>query len=149
MKILNVPKFGEELIYLPFRIEDNKIYVNYYEEGVQAGFPSPAEDFKEVPLSLDAKYLQNPEATFLIKVAGNSMYPTLQTGDILVVKSNEELNNNTIGIISVNQENFTVKRLDKIKQKLIADNKEFPDIPIKKEDTLICLGVVKHLIRDL
>lgn len=149
MKILNLPKLSKELIYLPFRIENKKIYVNYYEEGVQAGFPSPAEDFKEVPLSLDVKYLQNPEATFLIKVVGNSMYPTLQTGDILIVKSNEELNNNTIGIISVNQANFTVKRFDKIKQKLIADNNEFPDIIIEEEDTLICLGVVKHLIRDL
>ena len=149
MKILNLPKFNKELINLPFRIDDNKVYVNYFDEGVQAGFPSPAEDFKEIPLSLDEKYLQNPQATYLIKVAGNSMYPTLQIGDILVVKSDQEFGDSDIGIVSVNQTDFTVKRFDKIKKKLLADNSEFPNIELNEEDTLICLGVVKQLIRDL
>ncbi|WP_179318811.1 LexA family protein [Winogradskyella helgolandensis] len=149
MKILNLPKLNKELINLPFRIDDNKVYVNYFDEGVQAGFPSPAEDFKEIPLSLDEKYLQNPQATYLIKVAGNSMYPTLQIGDILIVKSDQEFGDSDIGIVSVNQTDFTVKRFDKIKKKLLADNSEFPNIELNEEDTLICLGVVKQLIRDL
>ncbi len=149
MKIINLPKFSKELINLPFRIEEQKVYVKYYEEGVQAGFPSPAEDFKELPLSLDEKYLQNPEATYLIKVAGNSMYPTLQIGDILIVKSDKSFTDDSIGIVSVNQTDFTVKRFDKTTKTLIADNVEFPNIPIQEDDTLICLGVVKHLIRDL
>ena len=149
MKIINLPKFSKELINLPFRIDNKKKYVNYFDEGVQAGFPSPAEDFKEIPLSLDEKYLQNPEATFLIKVAGNSMYPTLQIGDILIVKSDQEFSNDDIGIVSVNQTDFTVKRFNKTQKKLIADNKEFPNIILDEEDTLICLGIVKQLIRDL
>lgn len=149
MKIINLPKFSKELINLPFRIEEQKVYVKYYEEGVQAGFPSPAEDFKEIPLSLDEKYLQNPEATYLIKVAGNSMYPTLQIGDILIVKSDKSFTDNAIGIVSVNHTDFTVKRFDKTTKTLIADNEEFPNIPIQEDDTLICLGVVKQLIRDL
>lgn len=149
MKILNLPKLSNELINLPFKVDNNKVYVNYFEEGVQAGFPSPAEDFKETPLSLDEKYLQNPDATYLIKVAGDSMYPTLQVGDLLIVKSDEEFSDNDIGIVSVNQTEFTVKRFDKLKETLIADNKEFPNITINEEDTLICLGVVKQLIREL
>ena len=149
MKIINLPKFSKELIKLPFRIEEKKVYVKYYEEGVQAGFPSPAEDFKEVPLSLDEKYLQNPEATYLIKVAGNSMYPTLQIGDILIVKSDKVFTDNAIGIVSLNQTDFTVKRFDEACKTLIADNEDFPNIPIQEDDNLICLGVVKHLIRDL
>ena len=136
------------MINLPFRVDDNKVSVNYFEEGVQAGFPSPAKDFKEIPLSLDEKYLWDPEATFLIKVAGNSMYPTLQIEDILIVKSDQEFRNEAIGIVSVNQTDFIVKRFDKIKKRLIADNEEFSNIPIQEDDTLICLGVVKHLIRD-
>ena len=151
MKILNLPKFNKELINLPFRIDDNKVYVNYFDEGVQAGFPSPAEDFKEIPLSLDEKYLQNPQATYLIKVAGNSMYPTLQIGDILIVKSDQEFGDSDIGIVSVNQTDFTVKRFDKIKglEYELKQEKEFPNIELNEEDTLICLGVVKQLIRDL
>lgn len=149
MKIVNLPKFSKELINLPFRIDHKKVYVNYFDEGVQAGFPSPADDFKEIPLSLDEKYLQNPQSTFIVKVAGNSMYPTLQIDDILIVKSDLEFKNNDIGIVSVNQTDFTVKRFDKTMKRLVADNKEFPTIPLNNEDTVICLGVVKQLIRDL
>ena len=149
MKIINLPKFSKELLNLPFRIDNNKVFVKYYDEGVQAGFPSPADDFKEIPLSLDERYLQNPEATFLIKVVGDSMYPTLQIGDLLIVKSDKEFGDNDIGIVSVNQTDFTVKRFDKTKKVLIADNKEFSNIGIEEDDTLICLGVVKHLIRDM
>ena len=77
------------------------------------------------------------------------MYPTLQIGDILIVKSDQEFGDSDIGIVSVNQTDFTVKRFDKIKKKLLADNSEFPNIELNEEDTLICLGVVKQLIRDL
>ena len=149
MKIINLPKFSNELINLPFRLEGKKVFVKYYQEGVQAGFPSPADDFKEIPLSLDEKYLENPEATYLIKVAGSSMYPTLHVGDILIVKSDKPLSHDAIGIVSVNQTDFTVKRFDEVNKKLIADNKDFPTLDIQADDTLICLGVVKHLIRDL
>ena len=142
-------KLGTELENIPFKIKGKTVFVKYYEEGVQAGFPSPADDFKEHQLSLDEKYLDNPDATFLIRVVGNSMYPTLQVGDLLIVKSDLDFTNNKIGIISVNNTDFTVKRYDKKQQILIADNKDFPNIKIKKEDTLLCLGVVQHLIRDL
>lgn len=149
MKIIQAPKLSKELLNLPFRTEGQKVFVKYYEEGVQAGFPSPAEDFKEIPLSLDEKYLQNPEATYLIKVVGDSMYPTLHLGDILIVKADKPFENGMIGIVSVNNTDFTAKRFDKKNKQLIADNKKFPNIPILEDDTLICLGVVKHLIRDV
>lgn len=149
MKIINLPKFSKDLINLPFKVEGNHIYAKYFVQGVQAGFPSPAEDFKELRLSLDEKYLINPESTYLIKVAGNSMYPTLQKEDILIVRSDWELSDNSIGIVSVNHTDFTVKRFDKKRQILLADNPDFPDITVNDEDTIICLGIVKHLIRDV
>ncbi len=149
MKIINLPKFDKELINIPFRIDGEQVYVKYYDEGVQAGFPSPAEDYSEIPLSLDKKYLANPEATYLIRVVGDSMYPTLQVGDVLIVRSDKSFDDGVIAIVSVNHTDFTVKRFDKAHQTLIADNDDFPNIPIREEDTLICLGVVKQLIRDV
>lgn len=149
MKIITPPKFGDELVNLPYRVEGERVYVKYYEEGVQAGFPSPAEDFKEVPLSLDERYLQNPEATYLVKVVGASMMPSLQVGDILVVKANLELKHDDIAIVSFNNTDYTVKRFDQKKKLLVADNKDYLPIAVKEEDTLLCLGIVKHLIRDL
>ncbi len=142
-------KLNSELELAPFCIRDKVLYVNYYQSGVQAGFPSPADDFREQKLSLDQKYLDNPDATFLVRVKGDSMYPTLHIGDILIVKSDKEIMHNAIGIISVNNTDFTVKRYDKKYGVLIADNKAFQNITINPEDTILCLGVVKHLIRDL
>ena len=149
MKIIKIPKLNSELQKILYKKEGKKKLVAYYDDGVQAGFPSPAEDFKEQKLSLDEKYITNPDATFLIRVVGNSMYPTLQVNDVLIVKSDVDFTDNKIGIISVNNTDFTVKRYDKDKQVLIADNKNFDNIKINKEDTLLCLGVVVHLIRDL
>jgi DNA polymerase V len=37
------------------------------EEGISAGFPSPADDFKETRISLDRELVKNKEATFLRK----------------------------------------------------------------------------------
>ena len=149
MKILKMPKFSKELQLLTYKKEGKNIFVDFYDEGVQAGFPSPAEDFREQKLSLDEKYFTNPEATFLVKVVGNSMYPTLQVNDILIVKSDIEFSDDKIGIISVNNTDFTVKRYHKKRQELVADNKEFKNIKITDDDVLLCLGVVQHLIRDL
>ncbi|PHS04551.1 MAG: DNA repair protein [Kordia sp.] len=149
MKIVKVPQFSSEIENLPFRISDQGVYVKYFESGVQAGFPSPADDFKEQKLSLDEKYLSKPNSTYIVRVKGDSMYPTLHVGDILVVRTDVNLDDNKIGIISLNNTEFTVKRFDKKKEMLIADNVDFNNIEIKEEDTLMCLGVVMQLIRDI
>jgi DNA polymerase V len=149
MKIVKVPQFGSEIENLPFRVSNEGVFVKYFEDGVQAGFPSPADDFKEQKLSLDEKYLSKPNSTYIVRVKGDSMYPTLHVGDILVVRTDISLDDNKIGIISLNNTEFTVKRFDKAKNKLIADNKDFSNIELKEEDTLMCLGVVMQLIRDI
>ncbi|WP_239647630.1 S24/S26 family peptidase, partial [Flavobacterium psychrophilum] len=38
------------------------------------------------------------------------MYPTLQIGDILIVKSDLDLKDNKIAIVSINNSDYTVKR---------------------------------------
>ena len=149
MKIIKVPQFSNEIENLPFRVSNEGVYVKYFESGVQAGFPSPADDFKEQKLSLDEKYLSKPNSTYIVRVKGDSMYPTLHVGDILVVRTDVSLDDNKIGIISLNNTEFTVKRFDKIKNKLIADNKDFSNIELREDDTLMCLGVVMQLIRDI
>ncbi len=149
MKIVKIPQFGNEIENLPFRVSNDGVYVKYFESGVQAGFPSPADDFKEQKLSLDEKYLSKPNSTYIVRVKGNSMYPTLHVSDILVVRTDVNLDDDKIGIISLNNTEFTVKRFNKIENKLIADNKDFSNIELREDDTLMCLGVVMQLIRDV
>ena len=47
--------------------------------------PSPADDFKEVRISLDRELIKNKESTFYAKVSGNSMEEAgLNDGDLIV-----------------------------------------------------------------
>jgi DNA polymerase V len=151
MKIINIsPKLSEEIELVPFKLTDRGVVtVPYFEEGVQAGFPSPADDFKEQLLSLDSRFLSKPNSTFIVRVKGNSMYPTLHIGDYLIVRTDLSLEDDKIGIISVNNNEFTVKRSDSSNNLLIADNIDFPNIKVEEEDVILCRGVVKHLIRDI
>ena len=39
------------------------------ENGISAGFPSPADDFKEIRISLDEELIKNKDATFYARVS--------------------------------------------------------------------------------
>ena len=53
---------------------------------ISAGFPSPAEDFTELSISLDKYLIQNPAATFMAYANGNSMlHAGIHNGDILII----------------------------------------------------------------
>lgn len=151
MKIINqqLPKLSDEWQWIPINEEPKRIFVNYYKEGVQAGFPSPAEGMTDQPLSLDERYLKDPNTTFIVKAKGWSMYPTIFPEDVLIIHTNTEPYHNCIGIFSVNRTDFTVKRLNKKNSILVADNPDFKDIEVEDGDEVICLGVVKHIIRDV
>ena len=56
------------------------------EQGISAGFPSPADDFKEIRISLDKELVKNKEATFYARVCGVSMIGAgLDDGDLLII----------------------------------------------------------------
>ncbi|HLV70511.1 MAG TPA: S24 family peptidase, partial [Xanthomarina sp.] len=58
----------------------------YLDTGISAGFPSPAEDFKEERLSLDSMLVKNKLATFYARVSGQSMVDAgLDDNDLLVI----------------------------------------------------------------
>jgi len=80
---------------------------------VKAGFPSPADDFVETRLDLNEYLIDHPEATFFVRVSGDSMIRAgIHTGDILIVDRSLEPKNNDIVIAIIDGE-FTVKRLKK------------------------------------
>jgi DNA polymerase V len=53
---------------------------------VAAGFPSPAEDYLDRPLEFNELLIENPEATFAVRITGDSMTGAgIFPGDIAVV----------------------------------------------------------------
>ena len=121
------------------------------EESISAGFPSPADDFKEIRISLDKELVKNKEATFYARVDGDSMIGAgLEDGDLLVIDRSKNPENGKIAICLVDGD-FTVKRIKKEKNKLflVPENKKYKKIEIKEENQLIIWGIVEYVIKKV
>ena len=121
------------------------------EQGISAGFPSPADDFKEVRISLDKELVKNQESTFYARVSGDSMLEAgIDDGDLLVIDKSLSPENGKIAVCFIDGD-FTVKRIDKEKGKLYlkAENKKYKSIEIKEGNELIIWGIVEYVIKRL
>ena len=121
------------------------------EQGISAGFPSPADDFKEIRISLDRELVKNEEATFYARVSGNSMENAgLSDGDLIVIDKSLNPENNKIAVCFLDGE-FTVKRIIKRKQNLYLkpENKNYKEIKISSENDLLIWGIVTFVIKKL
>ncbi|WP_142784340.1 LexA family protein [Changchengzhania lutea] len=123
----------------------------FLDTGISAGFPSPAEDFKEERLSLDRELIKNKEATFFARVSGQSMIGAgLDDNDLLVIDKGLEPENNKIAVCFLDGE-FTVKRLkvDKDEVWLQPENPNYPIIKITSENDFIIWGIVTNVIKKV
>ena len=119
--------------------------------GVNAGFPSPADDYLDLKIDLNKELVKNPEATFLARVRGNSMINAgLNDGDVLVIDRSIEPTNNCIAVCFLDGE-FTVKRL-KVEADcciLLPENEDYLPIKVTSENDFIIWGIVAYLIKKL
>ena len=118
-------------------------------EGISAGFPSPADDFKEVRISLDSAVVKNKAATFYARVAGQSMVGAgLDDGDLLVIDRSLEPQDGKIAVCFIDGE-FTVKRL-KVAEDcvwLIPENEQYKPLQVNEDNELIIWGIVTHVLK--
>ena len=115
---------------------------------IQAGYPSPADDYVEKALDLNDLVIQRPAATFYVKVQGDSMQNAgIFSGDILVVDRSLTAHNKCI-IVAVLDGEFTVKRLvfDENGLYLLAENTSYPPIKVARESQFEVWGVVTYVI---
>lgn len=118
---------------------------------VQAGFPSPAEDFLEQALDLNEHLIQHPAATFFVRVSGESMKGAgIQNNDLLIVDRSLEATDGCIVVAVINGE-FTVKRLHMHQKevRLEAENPNFPPISIPEGADFQIWGVVTTIIHSV
>lgn len=119
--------------------------------GVSAGFPSPADDFKELRISIDQEVVKNEEATFYARVVGESMQGAgLDDGDLLVIDRSKEPTDQSIAVCFIDGE-FTVKRLKVAADciYLIPENPKYKPIKVTEENQLIIWGVVTYVVKKL
>ncbi len=118
---------------------------------ISAGFPSPADDFKDIRISLDREIIKNEGATFYARVDGESMQGAgLNDGDLIVIDRSEEPKNGSIAVCFLDGE-FTVKRL-KLKNKeiyLMPENSKYSPIKIGEGNELSIWGIVTYVVNKM
>ena len=123
----------------------------FFDTGISAGFPSPADDFRETRISLDEELISNKEATFFAKVSGQSMIGAgLDDNDLLVIDRSIEPADNKIAVCFLDAE-FTVKRL-RVENDTVwlqPENPDYPTIKITEENDFVIWGIVTSVIKKL
>ncbi len=130
---------AEAKIYLPLPL---------YLQTVQAGFPSPAEDYLDKAIDLNELLITHPAATFFVRVSGDSMQGAgISSGDTLVVDRSLEPTDGKIVVAIFNGE-FTVKRLKMQEGRisLVPENPAYPILQIKEGSDFQVWGVVTYVI---
>ncbi|MBF0138622.1 MAG: translesion error-prone DNA polymerase V autoproteolytic subunit [Magnetococcales bacterium] len=115
---------------------------------VPAGFPSPAEHAVEDRIDLNEHLVSHREATFFMRVRGNSMTRAgIHDGDLLVVDRSLEPVEGSV-VIAVLDGAFTVKRWQRHPKGVLlqAANPGSADILVGPEQELVIWGVVRWAI---
>jgi SOS regulatory protein LexA len=114
---------------------------------VQAGFPSPAEEELLDTLSLDEFLIRKPNATYIVKVSGDSMIDEgIKEGDLVLVERGRQPQHGDVVIAQVDGQ-WTMKYFEKKNGKVIlrAANKKYA--PIEPKNELVIGGVVVANVR--
>ena len=143
------PIDGAEYITLE---EAKRLKLPYF-EGAAAGFPSFASDYQHESLDLNEKFVHHPEASYFVRVTGESMIGLgIMDGDICLADHSEEIADGNIVVAFVNG-GLTVKTLDTSTKeqgylRLMPANPDYKPIIIDAYDQFIIQGKVTSIHRD-
>ena len=117
---------------------------------IKAGFPSPAQDYVERTLDLNELCIRHPNATFFVRVEGDSMIEAgIYDNDVLVVDRSIDAEHGDIVVAAVGGE-FTVKELcTRPSLMLLPRNPAYRPIRPRNGEELDIFGVVTNVIRQI
>jgi DNA polymerase V len=118
--------------------------------GIQAGFPSPAQDYISESIDLNREIVTHPASTFYGRVSGDSMIGDgIDSGDIIVIDRSLEPVDGDLAVCCVDGD-FTLKRIrvEPDKVWLIPSNEAYDPILVTPELKFEVWGVVTHTIKQ-
>lgn len=127
---------------------DSELSLPFAEQGVKAGFPSPAQDYLDASIDLNKELIKHPASTFFAKVSGNSMVDAcINDGDILIVDKSLSAKTGDIVVCYIDGE-FTLKYLQKEKDAvfLLPGNDDYPPIRLTPDNDVMIWGKVTYSI---
>jgi DNA polymerase V len=138
------------IVVFPVSIE-TKLNRPFIDQGISAGFPSPAQDFIDLSIDLNKELIKHPSSTFFGRVKGNSMIDAgINNGDLLIVDKSLDPTDGKIAVCFIDGE-FTVKRLKVEKDFcwLLPENESYKPIRVTAENDFIVWGIVVYVIKAL
>lgn len=131
--------------------ESNKKEAPLFLGRIRAGFLSETSDYIDEKINLHTHLVRHDTTTFFVKVHGDSMCGAyIHEGDLLVVDRALPPKTGDI-VIAVIDGELTVKRLSIEGKKitLLAENPNYPPIPVHEEQEMRIWGVVTFVIHQL
>lgn len=130
-------------------LAQNLMGIDYFDQGVRAGFPSPAEDYPVDKISLDEMMIKRPSSSFSVRVVGDSMIEAgIFENDVAIVDRSGTPQNGDIVIALVDGE-YTMKYYKKTATEIVLEpaNPNYPTIRPERE--LEIFGIVTGIVRTL
>ncbi|RDV09037.1 LexA family transcriptional regulator [Arthrobacter sp. RT-1] len=118
---------------------------------VAAGFPSPAQDYFDGRIDLNAHLIKDITSTFVVRVTGDSMEGAgISHGDELIVNRALEPRDGSV-VIAVLDGELTVKRLRITSTGVVlqAENPKYPDIKVPALSELTIWGVATRCLHHV
>ncbi len=122
---------------------------------VKAGYDYLAQENHIGTITIEKSIVGDGDKYFALEVKGDSMAPDFKQGDIVIVRQQNDCENNDIAIVIVNGDEGTIKKIRKSESGIILQplnpnyepivytNQEIKSLPV----TIV--GVVKQLKRNL
>ena len=132
-------------------MEENEKLPSMAQDGIHAGFPSPATDYMTQAIDLNKELVKHPAATFYGRVVGDSMIDAgVDEGDILVIDRSLTAKDGDMAVCFVDGE-FTLKylRIREGELTLVPANPNYPQIPITEGIQFRMWGVVTYIIKKV
>lgn len=129
----------------------SELTLPFADQGVKAGFPSPAQDYMTDSIDLNRELIRHPATTFYARASGDSMKDCgIDDGDLLVIDKALEPQDGDIVVAYIDGE-FTLKtvRFDDNEKCiwLVPANKEYSPIKITEENNFLIWGVLTYNIK--
>ena len=123
----------------------------FADQGIRAGFPSPAQDYMSDSIDLNQELIRHPATTFYARAVGDSMKGCgIDDGDLLVIDKAIDPQEGDIVVAYIDGE-FTLKKVrlepDGSCLWLIPANDEYPPIKVTEENNFLIWGVLTYNIK--
>lgn len=127
----------------------SELHLPIADEGIKAGFPSPAQDFMDLAIDLNKELVKHPASTFYGRIKGDSMIDAgIFDGDILIIDKSLDPKDGDMAVCYIDGE-FTIKhiKIEKSLVYLIPANDHYKPITVTPQNEFQIWGIVTYSIK--